>query len=421
MLKMKNKMPRLSWPLLVLIGAALVAMFLITTKPRPAPVQVEERAWLVGTVPVSPQALSPQATVYGRIESLSTAQLNAAVAADVISVEVVEGDSVTKGDLLVRLDEREARLNLSQREADVIDAEARIEAEKTRSDSDQKTIVRERRLLRLTRDEVARLQDLLHKKLGSQSALDNARQAMERQALAVAVREQTIAEHPARMAQAEAALMRAHALREQAELDLSRCEVRAPFSGRVARRSVATGRRVKVGDSLLSMYDDSAMLLRALIPERHLPALRDAIRMQWPLRVSGRLDGEPVEGTLRGLVGEVEADSGGVAALFDIEAPPGLLQQGRFLEMDLILAEREGVIALPHEAVYGAKRVYIVDESSRMRAVEVERLGATRGGDDETLLLVRSESLQKGMQVVSTQLPNAVEGLLVRVSEGRRE
>jgi len=421
MLKTKTKMLRVSWPLLVFLGATLVAASLIATKPRPAPVQVEERAWLVGTVSIEPQALSPQATVYGRIESLSTAQLNAAVAADVLSVEVVEGDSVKQGDLLVRLDDREARFILSQREADVIDAEARVEAEKTRSDSDQKTIVRERRLLRLTRDEVVRLQDLLKKKLGSQSALDNARQAMERQALAVAVREQSIAEHPARMAQAEAALKRAHALRQQAELDLSRCEVRAPFSGRVAKRSVATGRRVKVGDSLVSIYDDSIMLLRALIPERHLPALRNAIRMHWPLEVSGRLDGEAVTGTLRGLVGEVEADSGGVAALFDIEAAPGLLQQGRFLEMELVLPEQQGVIALPHEAVYGANRVYTVDDSSRMRPVRVERLGATRGREDETLLLVRSESLQKGMQVVTTQLPNAVEGLLVRVAGDNKE
>lgn len=421
MFKLSNKLPRLRMPALIFLAAILVATFLIVSRPKPAPVEVQERAWLVGTVMVQPRTLSPHATLYGRLESLSTAQLNAAVAANVLSVEVIEGQRVREGDLLVRLDDSEVRLNLSQREADVIDAEARVEAEKIRFESDRKTVVRERRLLKLTRDEVARQQDLLKKKLGSQSSLDGARQAMERQALALATREQSIAEHPARMAQAEAALMRAHALREQARLDLSRCEVRAPFSGRVAARSVATGRRVKIGDPLVSVYDDSDMVLRALIPERYLPALRDAVRSHWPLSVSGQIDGQTVQGELRGLVGEVAPDSGGIAALFDIEADPDLLQQGRFLEMDLQLPEQQGVIALPHEAVYGADRIYLVDESSRMRPMRVERLGTTRDPGQGTLLLVRSEALQAGMQVVSTQLPNAVEGLLVRVPGAARE
>ena len=421
MLKLVKKLPRVRLPALIFLAAVLVASFLIATKPQPAPVEVQERAWLVGTVSVQPQTLSPHATLYGRLESLSTAQLNAAVAANVLSVEVIEGERVQEGDLLVRLDDSEARLILSQREADVIDAEARVEAEKTRFDSDNRTVVRERRLLQLTRDEMARQQDLLKKKLGSQSSLDSARQAVERQALALAIREQSIADHPARMAQAEAALMRAHALREQAKLDLSRCEVRAPFSGRVATRAVAIGRRVKVGDPLVSVYDDRNMVLRALIPERYLPALRDAVRSNWPLTVSGRIDGQEVRGELRGLVGEVAADSGGIAALFDIQADPELLQQGRFLEMDLQLPEQQGVVALPHEAVYGADRIYLVDETSRMRPMRVERLGTTRDLERGTLLLVRSDALQSGMQVVSTQLPNAIEGLLVRVSGDARE
>ncbi len=416
MSKLANKLPRLRMPALIFLAAILVATFLIMTKPRPAPVEVQERAWLVGTVMVEPRTLSPHATLYGRLESLSTAELNAAVAANVLSVEVNEGQRVRQGDLLVRLDDSEARFNLSQREADVIDAEARVEAEKTRFDSDRKTVVRERRLLNLTQDEVARQQDLLKKKLGSQSSLDGARQAMERQALTLATREQSIAEHPPRMAQAEAALMRAHAQREQARLDLSRCEVRAPFSGRVATRSVATGRRVKVGDPLVSVYDDRAMVLRALIAERYLPALRDSVRRNWPLTISGQIDGQPVRGELRGLVGEVAPDSGGIAALFDVDADPELLQQGRFLEMDLQLPEQQGVVALPHEAVYGADRIYLVDEASRMRPLQVERIGTTRDQQRGTLLLVRSEALQTGVQVVATQLPNAVEGLLVRVS-----
>jgi RND family efflux transporter MFP subunit len=419
------KLEKINWrrrlPLLVLGVAILLAAVLIMTRPRPQPVTVGERAWLVGISEVRLRTLAPHATLYGRLESLASSKLSAAVATEVKSVDVDEGDQVAAGAVLLHLDERDTRLRLAEREADIVDAEARVESEKTRYETDQKALLRERRLLQLTRDEVSRLQDLVRKKVGAQSALDTSRQAVERQAVLVAARDQSIAEHPARMAQAEAALQRAHAQRDQAKLDLERCTVRAPFAGRVAQRFVAAGQRVKVGDALITLYDNQAMVLRALIPQRYLAAVRQAQAAGQSLSVSGQLDGHAVSGRLRGLVGEVDANSGGVPALFDIHADPALLQQGRFLQVDLALPLQEEAISLPHEAVYGADKVYVVDKDSRMRQVRVERLGEMRGKNGDTRLLVRSPALQAGMQVVATQLPNAVDGLLVRVAGEERE
>jgi hypothetical protein len=53
-----------------------------------------------------------------------------------------------------------------------------------------------------------------------------------------------------------------------------------------------------------------------------------------------------------------------------------------------------------------------------MRGVRVERVGKTRTEDGSTLVLVRSEQLKQGMQVITTQLPNAIDGLLVRQASG---
>ena len=419
--KLNKSKLRLLFPFLVFAAAVAIAVALFMTRPRPQPVQVTERAWLVSTQTVRLETRAPHAILYGRLESLSSAELRSAVAADVLQVNVVEGEQVAAGTLLLRLDERDARLRLSQVEADVIDAEARVEAEQTRYDSDLKTVQRERRLLQLARDEVTRQRDLLRKQLGSQSALDNARQALEKQALAVAAREQSIAEHPARLAQAEAALKRAHAQRDQAALDLERCRIKAPFAGRISKRLVSPGRRVRVGDSLLRLYDNGNMVLRALIPERHLVAVRAALAQQRPLKIRGELDGQPVTGSLRVLVGEVDPNSGGVAALFDVEAKPALLQEGRFLQVDLSLPPREGVVSVPPEAVYGSDKVYWVGEDLRLQALKINRLGEVRGPAGETRLLIRSQSLRNGMRIVTTQLPNAIEGLLVRVAGGRAE
>ena len=85
--------------------------------------------------------------------------------------------------------------------------------------------------------------------------------------------------------------------------------------------------------------------------------------------------------------------------------------------MDLKLPEQPGLIALPHEAIYGTDRVYTIDGESRMRPVRVERVGETRSGGGGSLVLIRADVLKPDDRIITTQLPNALDGLLVRVAE----
>ncbi|BAN69141.1 hypothetical protein EBS_1235 [endosymbiont of unidentified scaly snail isolate Monju] len=184
-----------------------------------------------------------------------------------------------------------------------------------------------------------------------------------------------------REAEVRDARARIEAARDQVRLELERCTVRAPFDGCVARLSTAPGRRTRIGDPLLTVYDTGAMVVRALIPERYLPRVRAAMAAGAPPEVRGELDGIGLNGRLRGLSGEVTAGSGGVSGLFDIQGDIGVLRQGRLLRLDMTLPAEPDVVVLPHEAVYGVDKVYIVDRESRMRPVRVERLGEVRGDD----------------------------------------
>ena len=51
--------------------------------------------------------------------------------------------------------------------------------------------------------------------------------------------------------------------------------------------------------------------------------------------------------------------------------------------------------------------------------MRVERVGEMRTSEQGTRVLVRSDRLSPGTRVITTQLPNALDGLLVRVVEGR--
>ena len=412
----KARRPRWWLPPLILLLAGAAAAALIASKPKPKPVTVAERAWLVAAETVAARRYRPGVTLYGRIESLWSSQLTAGVAADVREVAVVEGDRVAKGQVLVRLDDRDARLQLLQREAELRQAEARIAAEQLRHEANLETLPRERQLLALTRGEVARLQDLVTKKVGAQSQLDTARQAAEKQAIALSARQQAVDEHPSRLAEVEGVRARAAALRDQAILEVERCEVRAPFNGRIVEVMVSPGRRTRVGDPLVDLFDTDALVLRAQLPARHLPVVRAARAAGEPLIVHGEIDGVSISGELRSLAGEATSGTGGVDGLFTVTTGADEVSQGRFVRLELALPETGGLVALPHEALYGTDRIYTIDEQSRMRPQRVERVGEWRDPEGDIRVLVRAVDLPDGARVVTTQLPAALDGLLVRVA-----
>ena len=412
----KARRPRWWLPPLILLLAGAAAAALIASKPKPKPVTVAERAWLVAAETVAARRYRPGVTLYGRIESLWSSQLTAGVAADVREVAVVEGDRVAKGQVLVRLDDRDARLQLLQREAELRQAEARIAAEQLRHEANLETLPRERQLLALTRGEVARLQDLVTKKVGAQSQLDTARQAVEKQAIALSARQQAVDEHPSRLAEVEGVRARAAALRDQAILEVERCEVRAPFNGRIVEVMVSPGRRTRVGDPLIDLFDTDALVLRAQLPARHLPVVRAARAAGEPLIVHGEIDGVSISGELRSLAGEATSGTGGVDGLFTVTTGADEVSQGRFVRLELALPETGGLVALPHEALYGTDRIYTIDEQSRMRPQRVERVGEWRDPEGDIRVLVRAVDLPDGARVVTTQLPAALDGLLVRVA-----
>ncbi|HIG36091.1 MAG TPA: hypothetical protein EYQ12_00170 [Oceanospirillaceae bacterium] len=111
------------------------------------------------------------------------------------------------------------------------------------------------------------------------------------------------------------------------------------------------------------------------------------------------------------LSAEASTSQGGIDAFFTLKQGQNI-EVGRNLQVQVELPMETNVAALPDLAIYGQNRVYrIVDQ--RLQAVSIDRVGAWTSPTGERLTLVRSAQLQSGDQVLSTQLPNAVSGLLV--------
>lgn len=143
-------------------------------------------------------------------------------------IRVMDTQHVEKGDVLVVLDDTDARLALSRAEAGIKRAEANLKHSKL---------------------DFERKEFLLSKKAGSAEDV-------------------TVAENALRVAEAE--LAQAQVDGEQAKINCERTMIKAPMSGIVSKRDVQLGQRVDAGKYMLSIVPLSAIYVNANFKEGQL-------------------------------------------------------------------------------------------------------------------------------------------------------
>jgi multidrug efflux pump subunit AcrA (membrane-fusion protein) len=397
-------------PIVIIAGAASGFIYLKNSQPEVPAEPISEQVWGVSSHTVKLQDLAPQITLYGVVEAGETAQLSATVSAFVNRVNVGRGDKVVKGQHLVQLDDRELRLTLTQREASLADIEARINSEINSNKTNQKALKIEQQLQAINQKNLQRQTQLVAQNVAPASRLEDAIKAVQQQQLALLNRQNTIADHPNRIAQLKAQATQSKVQLEFARIDLQRTQITAPFNGRVLSVDTAAGNRVRNGDRVIKLYNIQSLEVRSQIPERYLPMIQAAKSGQ-DLQATVSLYGQKFSLTLDRLSAEASASQGGIDVYFSLEKNQHI-EVGRNLQVQMQLPTEANVAAVPALAVYGQSRVYrIVDQ--RLQAVSIHRVGEWTSPTGEHLTLVRGANLRTGDQLLTTQLPNAVTGLLV--------
>ncbi|MFK5971330.1 MAG: efflux RND transporter periplasmic adaptor subunit [Candidatus Marithrix sp.] len=404
-------MKKIILPILILAIGIFGFRYMLKTKSKTVAIEITEPTWIVATTPVILETLSPIVTLYGRVESPKTSTLRTPnLNSQVLQVKVLEGEKVNQGDMLIHLEDADSILKLKQQDADVKDISAQITLEKQRHANNLAIIIHEESLLKLAKKSLERLRKLTRQKASSQATLDESQQLVERQMLTIIQRKLEIENHKARLNQLQAKQIKAKASQDIAKLELSRTKITAPFTGIIIKVNVAIGDRVRSGDMLLSMYDNSVLEVRTQIPTRY----QDIVMNSTNLSATAKLNSKSLTLTLDRISGQINQNSGGIDGLFKLSQTANL-RLGQFLTLSLSLPKQTNIIALPYEAVYGMNRIYkLVD--GRMQGLKIERIGE-QITDGTTKILVRSPKLQYGEQIIITQLPNAMDGLKVKIAQ----
>jgi RND family efflux transporter MFP subunit len=88
--------------------------------------------------------------------------------------------------------------------------------------------------------------------------------------------------------QAEAEVAKTGAEKTQIEVQLGKCQISAPFSGRVAEQKVREQQYVQPGQALLEVLDDSVLEVEFIMPSRWLQGVRVGSKVQIVVDETGR-------------------------------------------------------------------------------------------------------------------------------------
>ena len=229
------------------------------------------------------------------------------------------------------------------------------------------------------------------------------------------------------LAEAQAKLKAAEASLLLARIKRSRCELRAPFAGRLQRKMIGLGEYIKPGDKLARLYSTDVAEVRLPLTNNQLGFLdlslgtlreQDSAQTHWPIvRLSANLAGnvQSWEGRIVRTEGSLDESTGQLYVVAEVQNPYN--QKGsRFplLSNLFVKAEIEGkviqdVVALPKNAVNALHEVLLIDPENKLHIRHVDVLH-----EEAERILIKS-GLNAGDQLVISGIDVPVEGMAVSI------
>lgn len=250
--------------LVVGIGGTLIVgpqlqTALMKFKPEPNSIEVRME-------PATSGKLIETAAAPGEIEPHTKVTIFSEVSARIEALPFDEGDTVSKGDVIVRLDDRDLQAALDSRMAQREENRFRIESERAR-------IMGRRSDLEFAQRTLIRQQALYDSGDIALSFLDDARQRVEDIKAHIDAAVHTISVMESAVAASQTNIARA-------ERDLENTTLRAPMDGLITSLDVEVGEAVlgmvsNMGTQIMVIADLSRMLMIARVPESDIARIEE--------------------------------------------------------------------------------------------------------------------------------------------------
>lgn len=357
------------------------APFLAPYLPKPGTVQVGAGGPARPAPPAVPvvlaraerRSLPVTVDAIGTVQSMASIAIKPRVDSQIESIIVQEGALVRAGDLLVKLDDRSLKAQLAQADAIVMRDQAQLEQ---------------------ARRDLARYEELLAKRIGTEVQRDTAATLVKVQ-------------------QAQLAADRAN--RDNLAALLTYTEIRSPISGRIGSIALKIGTAVRIADTqaIATVNQVDPIFVSFAIPQSLFGDLRAAMA-KGRVGIVARVGEFTVPGFVSFVENTVDLATGTVLAKAEMANADERLWPGAFVAVQATLGVEAQAIAIPSAAVQiGQQGAYVFvvggDRRAKLTPVTVARTTASS--------TVISRGLAGDEQVVIDGQLRLVDGALVQAQQ----
>jgi HlyD family secretion protein len=296
----------------------LAALALVACSREESPKQTYD------TAPVEKRDIMVAVEAAGTVEPLLTVEIKSKASGEVLKAEGQTGQLVQAGTLLVQIDKRSPRNLLAQ-------AESELEAA-------------------IARRAIAKAQN------------DRAKKLFDTRTINEVDYETTQLE----FANAKADVVRAQVAVENARITLDDTDVRAPITGTIIEKLVETGQVISSpmkdfggGTSLMKMADLTTVQVRALVDETDVGKIEPGKPVT--VRVTA-YPNQPFPGEVHKIEPRAQEEESVTtfAVLIRLPNAAGLLRPGMNADVEIKVAERLGVLAVPTAALHTPREIATV-------------------------------------------------------------
>ena len=309
---------------------------------------------------------------------------------------VEEGAYVDKGQLLCRLDDTQPAIQLQSARQKLAQAKLQLEKAEILQDKTDVQVAN-------AREDYERYQKLFDESLVSQRDVAQAKYRLEELEHDMRASSSSRRELVHHVDELEAEI-------NQAELEISRTRIEAPFSGFITQRDVDLGQTVRNMDTLFSLADFSPLQADVFLSEKDA----SLIKAGQPSTVfSGVETDTGLHGKVARISPVVDQSTGTVKVTVELVHGDSLFKPGAFVRVEIQTDTREGSVLIPKRAIVeedGESFVFVAHENEVTR-VRVQ-LGYQNGGSIEIL-----NGVAAGDSVVVAGQGGLKEGSKIRLVE----
>jgi RND family efflux transporter MFP subunit len=400
---------------ILLITVGLGIYYLKKTTPTHKKMLRKERTVLVDTVTLKKQNHTVTITAHGTVTPAEQSSLRSALESHVLWIHphLQPGEKVNRDEVLIKLDPTDFIHTLEQAKKDMRIAQSNITKAQGDIVNAEYDYAIESGYQAIAQHEWKLLEEQ-HKTAESDKALILRLPHLKKAQAAIATAQAALVAAQAEAQKAEIAL-------KQAQRDITRTEIRAPFDAVISERSTARGNRVAKQELLATLIRADEIWVEIPLPTQQLSwiSFADKNREGSPVQLS--LHGKKWQGEMRYLYPELENDGRRARCIASIPHPftqqketsPLLINS--FVDVTITAKELENIFIVPRDSLHENNIIWIKETpdsgESRLTYRSVTPLFTT----DKTVIL--STGVHEGDQIITSAISAPAPGMKVHSHE----